>query len=249
MVYSFKYNGKEFDSKNGLNWYDYGARHYDATLGRWHVADPLADKYYGYSPYTYCYNNLLKYINPDGKREWPVNESYKGFGRRHENNFGAPRNRARNHEGVDINHTGGGNSDLGAPILATHDGTVTRVARIANGDTNPGGNRVSITSEDGVVTTSYMHLDEINEGIVVGSVITEGQQIGTMGGTGQGQKSKYSSHLHYEIKVNGKIINPAKDAISLIDPQALISPKDGGELPEVEISGRKLDKMKPVKGW
>ena len=66
-VQPFKYNGKEFDSKNGLNWYDYGARHYDATLGRWHVVDPLADKYYGYSPYAYCYNNPLKYIDPDGK--------------------------------------------------------------------------------------------------------------------------------------------------------------------------------------
>ena len=66
MVYSFKYNGKEFDSKNGLNWYDYGARHYDATLGRWHVVDPLAEKYYFSSPYVYCNNNPALLIDPDG---------------------------------------------------------------------------------------------------------------------------------------------------------------------------------------
>mgnify|MGYP000382244819 CR=1 FL=1 len=30
----YKYNGKELDTKKGLNWYDYGARHYDAVLGR-----------------------------------------------------------------------------------------------------------------------------------------------------------------------------------------------------------------------
>ena len=66
-VQPFKYNGKEFDSKNGLNWYDYGARHYDATLGRWHVVDPAADKYYGFSPYTYCSNNPLLFVDPNGK--------------------------------------------------------------------------------------------------------------------------------------------------------------------------------------
>ena len=54
-VQPYKYNGKELDTKAGLNWYDYGARHYDATLGRWFVADPLAEKMYGWSPYGYCW--------------------------------------------------------------------------------------------------------------------------------------------------------------------------------------------------
>ena len=67
MVYSFRYNDKEFDSKNGLNRYDYGARHYDATLGRWHVVDPLADKYYGTSSYSYCFSNPILYKDPTGK--------------------------------------------------------------------------------------------------------------------------------------------------------------------------------------
>ena len=67
-VQPYKYNGKELDTKNGLNWYDYGARHYDAVLGRWHVVDPLAEKYYSTSPYTYCLNNPVKYIDPDGKK-------------------------------------------------------------------------------------------------------------------------------------------------------------------------------------
>ena len=67
-VQPYKYNGKEFDSKNGLNWYDYGTRHYDAALGRFTTVDPISEKYYGISPYAYCVNNPVVYIDPDGKK-------------------------------------------------------------------------------------------------------------------------------------------------------------------------------------
>ena len=62
-VQPYKYNGKELDRKGGLNWYDYGARHYDAMIGRWHVVDSMAEKYYGWSPYTYCLANPIKYVD------------------------------------------------------------------------------------------------------------------------------------------------------------------------------------------
>ncbi|WP_448776425.1 DUF6443 domain-containing protein [Bacteroides congonensis] len=63
---AYKYNGKELDTNIGLNWYDYGARHYDAALGRWNAVDPMAEKYYGWSPYGYCGNNPIKFIDPNG---------------------------------------------------------------------------------------------------------------------------------------------------------------------------------------
>jgi RHS repeat-associated protein len=66
-VQPYKYNGKELDTKKGLNWHDYGARHYDAALGRWFVVDPLAEKYYSISAYGYCLNNPVKFIDPYGK--------------------------------------------------------------------------------------------------------------------------------------------------------------------------------------
>ena len=62
----YKYNGKEYDSKKGLNWYDYGARHYNAALGRFTTVDPLAEMEYSASSYTYCLNNPIKYIDPTG---------------------------------------------------------------------------------------------------------------------------------------------------------------------------------------
>ena len=71
-VQPYKYNGKELDAKKGLNWYDYGARMYDPTLGRWHVVDPMVEKYYGWSPYTYCKNNPINRIDPDGKQGIPI---------------------------------------------------------------------------------------------------------------------------------------------------------------------------------
>lgn len=69
-VQPYKYNGKELDTKKGLNWYDYGARHYDAALGRFTTVDPFAENMYSWSPYTYCLNNPAKYVDKDGNFPW-----------------------------------------------------------------------------------------------------------------------------------------------------------------------------------
>jgi RHS repeat-associated protein len=65
-VQPYRYNGKEFDKMHGLNTYDYGARQYNPVTARWDRVDPLAEKYYSISPYVYCVNNPIKYIDPNG---------------------------------------------------------------------------------------------------------------------------------------------------------------------------------------
>ena len=64
----YKYNGKEFDELHGLNTYDYGARQYPPLLPQWDRVDPLAEKYYGVSPYAYCLGDPVKNVDVDGEK-------------------------------------------------------------------------------------------------------------------------------------------------------------------------------------
>ena len=60
------YNGKEKQTIYGLNYLDYTNRMYDDFIGRWFAQDPMLEKYYAWSPYAYCGNNPLRFIDPTG---------------------------------------------------------------------------------------------------------------------------------------------------------------------------------------
>jgi RHS repeat-associated protein len=67
-IYKYKYNGKELQDELGLNVYDYGARTYMPDLGRWMHTDPLAEKMPSWSPYSFCFDNPMYFVDPDGRQ-------------------------------------------------------------------------------------------------------------------------------------------------------------------------------------
>ncbi|MBK6476730.1 MAG: hypothetical protein IPF93_00225 [Saprospiraceae bacterium] len=64
--YAYKNNGKELNSDFGLNLSDYGARWYDAGVGRFSSVDRFTDKYSFMTPYQYGANNPINFIDVNG---------------------------------------------------------------------------------------------------------------------------------------------------------------------------------------
>ena len=99
--------------------------------------------------------------------------------------------RAAMHPGIDLAGV------VGTPIYATADGTVLRAGWNSGGY----GNLVELDHGKGI-TTRFGHMSAIT--VSAGQHITRGQQIGRMGSTGRST----GSHLHYEVRIDGRPVNP-----------------------------------------
>ena len=97
---------------------------------------------------------------------------------------------SRPHEGIDVT------APMGAPIIAPASGVVTKVARETGY-----GNVLEIDHGNGIVTR-YAHCSRID--VRQGQRVTRGQRIAAVGKTGLST----GPHLHYEIHVNGKVVDP-----------------------------------------
>ena len=65
------FSGKEDQKPEfGAEYMDFGARQYSSMQRRWMTPDPLSEKYYGISPYTYCDGDPVNFIDPDGR--WDI---------------------------------------------------------------------------------------------------------------------------------------------------------------------------------
>lgn len=96
----------------------------------------------------------------------------------------------RSHNGVDLAAT------TGTPIYATADGLVSKAGRFGSY-----GNYVSI--EHGAdLQTRFAHMSRVE--VAAGSRVTKGQLIGYVGSTGRST----GPHLHYEVRIAGKAVNP-----------------------------------------
>lgn len=119
----------------------------------------------------------------------PVRNAFRftsGFGFRRDPKTGG----RRMHKGVDFA------AKLGTPLFATADGVVTHA-----GWSSGYGRLVKIQHEFGI-ETRYAHLSKLN--VKVGQRVSRGDNIGAMGASGR----VTGVHLHYEVRVGGKAVNP-----------------------------------------
>lgn len=103
---------------------------------------------------------------------------------------------SRPHEGIDVA------APMGAPIIAPASGVVTKVAYETGY-----GNTLEIDHGNGIVTR-YAHCSRID--VRSGQRVTRGQRIAAVGSTGLAT----GPHLHYEIHINGKVVNPLTYVLS-----------------------------------
>jgi murein DD-endopeptidase MepM/ murein hydrolase activator NlpD len=101
------------------------------------------------------------------------------------------RSGAAMHPGIDLAGA------YGTPVYATADGTVLRAGWNSGGY----GNLVEVDHGRGI-TTRYGHLAAVL--VSAGQKVTRGQQIGRMGSTGRST----GNHLHYEVRIDGRAVNP-----------------------------------------
>lgn len=87
---------------------------------------------------------------------------------------------------------------VGTPIVASGNGAVEKA-----GWTNGYGQQVRLGHANGYETT-YNHMSRIGRGITAGASVRQGQVVGYVGSTGLST----GSHLHYEVLINGRFVNP-----------------------------------------
>lgn len=104
----------------------------------------------------------------------------------------------------------GADFSTGGKVQSVTDGKVEKV--VINGSGDHGlGNVVIIGHEVGCRTyySLYAHLDSIDSRVKVGKKVDVGQTIGIAGGTGNGERYKWDTHLHFELKPLPILGNPA----------------------------------------
>ncbi len=72
---SYTFSAKERDPETGLSYF--GSRYYSSDLSVWLSVDPMSDKYPSLSPYTYCANNPVRCVDPDGEEIYEFDENGK----------------------------------------------------------------------------------------------------------------------------------------------------------------------------
>ncbi len=128
-----------------------------------------------------------------GEMMWPV----PGFSKI-SSYYGWRFNNTDFHTGMDIT----GSGVHGAAVVASNTGTVVFTKTCPYNGYKYGYGTYIIVDHGGGITTLYAHLSAIN--VKEGDIVVMGQQIGRVGNTGWST----GAHLHFEVRVDGKAVNP-----------------------------------------
>ena len=101
---------------------------------------------------------------------------------------------------------------FGRPLVAVAAGVILHVDRSERGADGMSGRYVRIQHEDGTLT-SYMHMDEIEDGLDVGNKVLAGQYIGTLGSS-----AVEAAHLHFALELPGPNGDTSFGATRFVDP-------------------------------
>jgi len=224
----YLYNGKELQDELGLEWYDYGARFYDPQIGRFVTADPLAEKMYNWSEYSYGFDRPICLIDLGGFVPGDPVKNPKIVDNRASNLMGVVRTpisgpnkgimNTRTHQGFDYD------APIGTPALAVKYGTIVQVDNVDDSDY---GLNVTLqtTNDDGSTSYSfYGHLSAIS--IDVGDVLNEGDVIGLTGVSGTSGKNP---HLHFE---NRSYLNTSTGLAGHMSPNKIVDTKFNSQNPD-----------------
>ena len=158
----------------------------------------------------------VRYVTPDGRADYytpdgrPVRKAFLRFPvdfARISSGFNLARrhpilNRVRAHRGIDFA------APTGTPVKAAGSG------RVVSRGTSGGYGNVIVLAHGSGVTTLYGHLSRFARGVSVGSHVTQGEVIGYVGRSGLAT----GPHLHYEYRLKGVHLNPAKVTVPKADP-------------------------------
>ncbi|MCE9577477.1 MAG: M23 family metallopeptidase [Deltaproteobacteria bacterium] len=158
----------------------------DDTLARWPV--PADDDG---TPLDEVYTSLADWTHPvvDSPEPAPAQAS-RWFGAARVGLVPRPEC-GLGHCGVDLD------GPRGRPVVAVASAIVVRIERSELGRDKRSGRYVRLQHEDGTLT-SYMHLDEIADGLEVGDRVVGGQEIGLLGATAV---YKAAPHLHFDLAI------------------------------------------------
>ena len=201
---------------------DFGARFYDPATAIFLQQDPLAEKYYNLSPYAYCANNPVNFVDPDGRffgdpvRNPEIRRNLAS------NLYGKEiRSDGRNHQGFDYY------APVGTDVLSVKDGKVIEIAY----EHKSYGTSVTIEHRDAegnVIYSFYAHLDSVD--VTEGTSVEEGQVIAKSGTTGNAKtSSEIDEHLHFELrtqKENIKGLTGKKNPNEIVDTKFISQDPD-----------------------